>query len=810
MLAMTTLGAPIPPGPPERCDLAVDVRVVDAATGEHVPGARVQLGTKAAIETGEAGRYRIADVCPGQHTLAVERADYERASRSLRVVGSTRADVALEPREIEQIEDLVVEAPAPSASELDAGTTLDGEALDRTRGRNLADSIAKIPGVAVLRTGAGGMGKPIIRGQDERRNLLLFDRVRHAGQKWGLDHAPEIDAFAAGSITVIKGTSAIRWGPDAIGGVVLVDPVPLRTTPGVSGRAHLVGVSNGKRGAVALAIDGAHRRAPGLVWRIEGNVTRGAATITPRYPLDNTGTLQWNAGTTVGYLADAFDVTLSWRRNTMTNGLCTCLRNDSPEEFTQSSMQGRPVNADLYSREYRIERPQQRTVHDLAIARTRVTLGDAGDLTATYSLQNNARREYAIVRGGVNGPQYRFDLRTHGADVVFERTPLPLGPRLDMIGTYGASMQHQDNRFDANVTLVPDYIQTQGGVFAMERLQWKRFALEAGARYDGMLRDAVLTERDYEAQTASGRLHEARCSATDAGGGRCRFDFHTGSASLGGILQPIPQAESFTIRLDLASAGRFPMIDEQFLNGTAPSLPILGVGDARLGVERTWSSALGVAFANDWIATDGAAWASYIDDYIYFAPQPSDAPGGLNDTVHGTYPVFAFRPTGALFYGGEYGVRIAPPKWPVEFDGQLALVRARDVRTGGYLVFIPTDRYQLGVTYRWPELPRLTDGFVGVSVSYVDRQRRFDIDADFVAPPPGYVQLGAQAGVAVPLGQQTLRFALVGTNLTNTRYRDYTSLLRYFADEPGWELLVRISFDFEAAGRKGRNKGLKT
>jgi len=810
------LAAPTPPS--ERCDLVVRGRVVDASTGEQVPAARVQLGVRPATVTDDAGGFRIDDVCPGTHALAVERADYQRHDRSLRVVTDTQADIVIEPHAIEQIDDLVVEAPAPSTSELDAGTTLDGDALDRTRGRNLADSIAKIPGVAVLRTGAGGMGKPIIRGQDERRNLILFDRVRHAGQKWGLDHAPEIDPFAAGSITVIKGTSAIRWGPDAIGGVVLVDPVPLRTTPGISGRAHIVGVSNGKRGAVALAIDGAHRRAPGLVWRIEGNVTRGAATITPRYALDNTGTFQWNAGTTVGYLRDAFDVTLSYRRNTMTNGLCTCLRNDSPEEFALSTMQGRPVNADLYSREYRIERPQQRTAHDLAIARSRVTLGDAGDLTATYSLQNNARREYAIVRGGVDGPQYRFDLRTHGADLVFERAALPLGPRLDMVGTYGASIQHQDNRFDANVTLVPDYRQTQGGVFAIERLVWKRFALEAGVRYDGMLRDASLTERDYEAQTGTGRLHAARCNETDAGGGLCRFDFHSGSASLGAVLRPIPRAETFAIRLDLASAGRFPMIDEQFLNGTAPSLPILGVGDTRLGVERTWSSALGVSFANEWIATDGAAYASVIDDYIYFAPQPSDAPGGLNDTVRGTYPVFGFRPTGAVFYGGEYGLRIAPPNWPVEFDGQLAMVRARDVRTGGYLVFIPTDRYQVGITYRWPELPRMKDGFVGATVSYVDRQRRYDLDADFLAPPPGYVQLGAQAGVAVPLDRQTaqpnqtarpqrsLRFALVGNNLTNTRYRDYTSLLRYFADEPGWELLVRISFDFEATGPRGRTK----
>jgi iron complex outermembrane receptor protein len=799
-----------PPGAAPACTLHVEGRVVDGTTGEHVPGARVQIGERAPLLTDDVGRYRIDGVCPGAQSITVERADYQSARRSVRLVADASVDFALEPHEIERIDDVVVEAPAPSRSEMRASTTLDADDLDRTRGRNLADSIAKIPGVAVLRTGGGGMGKPIIRGQDERRNLILFDRVRHAGQKWGVDHAPEIDPFAAGSITVIKGAGGIRWGPDAIGGVVLVDPLPLRRTPGIAGRAHLVGVSNGKRGAVALGLDGAHRRLPGFAWRLEGNVTRGAAVITPLYPLDNTGTLQWNVGTTLGYLSDAFDVQLSWRRNDNRSGLCTCLRNDSPDDFLQSFELGRPVNSDLYSREYRIERAFQHTVHDLAIARTRVAIGDAGDLTATYSLQNNDRREYAIVRTGVTGPQYRFDLRTHAGDLVFERAASPLGDDIDAYGTYGAAVQHQTNRYDANLTLIPDYTQTMGGVFAIERLVWRRVEFEVGASYEGMHREAALTERDYAAQTGTGRLQAARCTPTPANGGRCGFDFHTGSASLGALLRPVPSVPSFEMKLDLASAGRFPAIDEQFLNGTAPSFPILGIGDSRIGVERTWGSSLTLSYANDWLATDGSAYANYIDDYIYFAPQPSDGPLGVNETVHGTYPVFAFRPVGALFYGGEYGFRVAPPKWPVELDAQLAIVRARDVRNDAYLVFIPPDRYQLGLTYRWPDVGRMHDGFVGVTGGYVDRQRRFDLDADFVAPPPGYAQLGAQAGVSIALGDQTLKFALAGTNLTNTRYRDYTSLLRYFADEPGWELLLRISLEFGAGPPSTRSNAAST
>ena len=41
---------------------------------------------------------------------------------------------------------------------------------------------------------------------------------------------------------------------------------------------------------------------------------------------------------------------------------------------------------------------------------------------------------------------------------------------------------------------------------------------------------------------------------------------------------------------------------------------------------------------------------------------------------------------------------------------------------------------------------------------------------------------------------------------TNARYRDYTSLSRYFANEPGWELSLRLSLDFEFAVPNERAK----
>ena len=49
---------------------------------------------------------------------------------------------------------------------------------------------------------------------------------------------------------------------------------------------------------------------------------------------------------------------------------------------------------------------------------------------------------------------------------------------------------------------------------------------------------------------------------------------------------------------------------------------------------------------------------------------------------------------------------------------------------------------------------------------------------------------------------QPLRISLQGQNLTNTRYRDYTSLMRYFADEPGWQLWLRVKLLFDSKGSR--------
>jgi len=770
----------------EACDDSVAGRVVDDTTGAPVVGAVVTLGA-ATVQTDATGHFELRGICSGDHALTVDRTDYHTVEYDVTVEGDTEVDVHALPREIEHDEHVLVRVSAAPVTETRASTTLEGEALARTRGKGLAEAISGVAGVTMLRTSAGGLGKPIIRGQLGRRVLLVNDGVRHEGQRWGIDHAPEIDPFSAGSIAVIKGAGSIRYGPDAVGGVVVVEPPPLPRQPGVSGQAHVVGASNGLKGTTAARVDGAHRRLPGFAWRVEGNVSRGAAEVAPTYVLDNTGSLSWNAGATAGYRGEGFEVRLSYRRHFTQAGICTCLRIDTAASFEEALTRGEPLGAGDYSREYRIERAYQRVVHDLALARGRVSLGRWGELRATYAFQDNDRQEFDRVRASVTGPQLSFGLRTHSGDVAVEHAPLRLAEGLWLEGQVGVAGGGQVNTFESSRTLVPDYVQGSGGVFVQERLVTDPFEMQWGVRYDGMVRTATLEPQDYVGQVGTGRLDPSGCEATPEGGGACRYPFRGPSGSYGVLVRA---GEGVELRLDLASTARFPNVDELLVNGSAPSLPVLALGNPTLGVERTWGSSLTAQTANRWLTTETSIYLDYIDDYINFVFDD------FSQTVRGTFAVFTFEPVDAVFYGGEHAFQVAPPRWPVSLDGQISVVRALDVQTPGYLTLVPPGRYRLGATYRLPELGRLRNGYVSAQATVVDHQRRWSRGDELAAPPPAYALLGASAGVQLPLGDQLLSLGLEANNLTNARVRRYVSLLRYFADEPGWEVRLRLSLDF--------------
>jgi len=93
-------------------------------------------------------------------------------------------------------------------------------------GKNLADQLKQLPGVSAMSTG-NSISKPIIHGMHSNRILILNNGIRQEGQQWGSEHSPEIDPFLSTDVSIVKGANAIKYGSDAIAGVILTAPEKL-------------------------------------------------------------------------------------------------------------------------------------------------------------------------------------------------------------------------------------------------------------------------------------------------------------------------------------------------------------------------------------------------------------------------------------------------------------------------------------------------------------------------------------------------------------------------------------------------------
>ncbi|WP_239691639.1 TonB-dependent receptor, partial [Hymenobacter lapidarius] len=247
------------PGLVSACTLALAGRVADHESGTVLPGATARL-----LETGEVsaadpyGNYHF-HVCAGTYHLEVSFVGFRSETAEVRVASSVVRNFQLHPDAV-QLAGAVVRGQALVAPPTQATAALTGRDLAATRGQSLGEALLKVSGVSAIQTGPN-VFKPMIHGLHSNRVALLNNGVRQEGQQWGQDHGPEIDPFVASQLTVVKGAAGVRYGADAIGGVVLAQPAALPDSAGTTADLHLVGASNNGLGAASATVQGRPRQA---------------------------------------------------------------------------------------------------------------------------------------------------------------------------------------------------------------------------------------------------------------------------------------------------------------------------------------------------------------------------------------------------------------------------------------------------------------------------------------------------------------------------------------------------------------------
>jgi iron complex outermembrane recepter protein len=744
--------------------------VLDSVNHAPLIGATVMV-SGAARQTGgfadEQGRFHFSIDDHGALTILVRYIGYREKSFSINLERDVSISILLAPLPLELNEVTVTEDidRMKERSGAQSVTVLSAAEIDKLRGQTLGETLSKVNGVTVIQTGPS-ISKPVIRGLHSDRILVLNAGVRQEGQQWGGEHAPEIDPFAAGKIEVLRGASGIEYGAGAIGGVIKIEPRELHSVPGVEGTLSLNGFSNNRQGSGALMLEAIPAAIPGLGVEAQGSYRRAGDASTPDYVIGNTGFEELDGSLLAAYRTERFRTEVYLSHFGTRLGIYRGSHVGNYDDLMRAITLGRPPVT--YDFTYDILPPKQDVRHNLASWRTFFHLANAGELEVRFGAQQNRRREYDAHRRWFDttaaaGPAaFDLQLTTYDADVRFRHQPVGR-----LVGSAGVTVSRQTNVGNSLSFLIPNYRMHAAGVFATESLVFDGIIVQAGGRWDW----STLHVYPYDLRAVPD----------------VTLDRSGASAAVGVVYTFLPD---WTLGANASTAWRAPSVNELFSNGVHHGTAQYETGDPALTPERSVTLDATLRYSSAVADLELSAYLNGMTGFIYLYPDPSPTL-----TLSGLFPTFRYHQADAVIRGLEGTASLQLTDWLRTGIG-FSLLRGELTSTGEPLYQMPADRLRLVEHVHLPELGALHEAYAEISAALVRRQDRFPRGVDYVDPPAGYGLLDATLGATFAFAGHDLGLMLSVNNIFDKVYRDALSRFRYYVDEPGRNVVLRLRIPF--------------
>ena len=748
--------------------------VTDSATRQVIAGVTVLIaGTKGGAVTDARGRYELVGAFPLAVVVTARRIGYAPATRR---VDLSRGDavvdfiLAFRPTQLQTVT-VTVDSATRFLDSRQATSTMGAADVEQNRGQTLGETIKELPGVAIIQYGPS-IAKPVVRGLHSQRIATINAGVPQEGQQWGGEHAPEIDAFAANEIEVIRGPGTILYGSGALGGVVRVMPRPFPTFGAFGGELSTNGFANNRQGAASLLFEGAELRLPALGqmgWRVQATARRAGDARTPTYYLRNTGFKEFDYNAALGLTRRWGTSQLAFSHFSTNLGLYLGAHVGNLDDLNRAMQD--PLTTSSFDSD--IGRPNQEVKHDLFAWHTDVNLQKSARLETSYGFQHNNRQEFDSRGFASTGGRAAFalELYTHTLDVQYHHAPV--GP---FAGTIGVSGMRQGNLSPGRSFLIPQYRLYTGGLFALENVTISRVTLTGGARYD------------YRWQHAYRYGIPVTVSPDD------QRSYNGVSGTFGATVK---LSESWSLSGTAARAWRPPNVNERFSQGVHHGTAQYEIGDTSLVPERSINVDATLRHFSARTRLEVSAYQNRIDDYIFLEPRPPI------ETVRGTYPAYNYAHTDARLRGIEVTAQANPAPW-LSLYANGNSVRGTDRITDTPLYDMPADRVTASARFYGPTGRWAIGPYVEIGTTVVRRQDHVPPVTIYKLPTAGYELLNLEVGAtALEIGGLRIEPSLAVRNVLDTQYRDYLSRYRLFVNEPGRDVVLRLTVPFGVA-RVGR------
>ena len=738
-------------------------KILNKDSKEIIVHAFIKVGHQITVLSNHQGEFHLHNLPKGTINLDITHVSYHPHKISLEINADTTFNISLAPKAIG-----IDEVDVVSQNKSKTNNALTKAQILENKGKTLGDALSEIAGVSILRTGST-IAKPMINGLFGNRIIVLNNGTRHESQQWGLDHAPEIDPFAFEKFSVIKSAEALRYGADALGGLVNLEKQDITTNKIISGNIHIGAHTNGRGGVINTNLQGvksAFRYQLGLTALQAGNLK------TPDYYIGNTGRKEMNGHALLQYIKEnqKLDVYLSHFGSDL--GIFHGAHIGTKDDILARIAHGKPL--DTYDFSYDIEAPKQTIGHQLGKIGYSFTFQNNNKIESYYSFQQNHRQEYDLRRAQSDDiPMADITLTTQQAEIVYLT-------QNSQLGVFG-SLQINNNKAGTGTTpIIPNFDNHNLAIFGSHKIHYGNNFLEFGGRYDYKYFDAAGYRFDYKNINSDGSINQYLLSD--------RKNFNNFSGVIGNNWQLSPK---FNWKNNVSLAWRAPSASELYSDGIHHGTGTYEVGNIQLKSEKGYKWLNSLHYKNKFITVNADIFGQIIDNYIYNKPNPDS----VRQTIRGSFPIFQYEQDKALFYGFDLQTKINLSK-KLDYEMNFSSVRAKNIDQGTYLPYIPADRVQQAIVYAFSNKEK-HDAYIKLKHLYQAKQTRYEVDSDFASPPASYHTFNLILSNRWKLHtDQSIGFLISIDNVFNKEYKDYLDRLRYYTHSTGRNTSLKINYTF--------------
>ena len=564
----------------QNCSLTLSGKVIDLHDGSLLSGATLVVAeTETVVQTSLDGVYSISNLCPNtSYSIKVLHSSCTPKTFSLKISGDSVRDFKLE-HHLEELNEIILEGKAyENKTTTVLEKNLNQETLEQYSAGTLGDALNSLSGVSSLNKG-NGIVKPIINGLHSSRIIMINNGVRMQDQEWGKEHAPNIDVNSVGRLTLVKSASALQYGGDAMGGIIIAEGPKVAIKDSLYGKTMLFGASNGRGGGITSQLTKSFEN--GIYGTAQGTFKRFGDVEAADYVMSNTGLYEKDMSLRIGlnrfnYGVEGyysyFNTDIGILRSSHAHGAADQIRaieSDIPltiREFT-----------------YDIGYPKQNVTHQLSRIKAFKNLGDY-TLEIQYDYQLNRRFEYDIrVGNDRDKPALDLKLDTHTILIDLNGSFEDLNFKSGIMGRFQTNFANPETGIRR---LIPDYDKYDFGLYTvLDKKINDKFEIETGVRFDYSYMDvfkfyknSIWEERGYDILFPDLVIEEFSNQVLV----NPELEFKNLSATLGFNYKI---DDNNTIFINHALSSRAPNPAELFSDGLHNSIARIEVGDLRFKSE---------------------------------------------------------------------------------------------------------------------------------------------------------------------------------------------------------------------------------